>query len=197
MEERRAAEERGGEAGTPERPPAGAANVPPFEEPAPGRAAEAGRPPSHREQEEEAARATSEAGSPAEPMHAIAPAAEGAGGRVREAARQADRRAGEALERAAERLEERKDEAARGLESSARRLREAADRYGESPQGMRATASRLAHGAATASESAADYLREADLEGLRETLERQVRERPLQTLLMAAAAGWLVGKLIR
>lgn len=44
---------------------------------------------------------------------------------------------------------------------------------------------------------AADYLRSADLEGLQRDLERQLRDKPLQTLLASAGAGWLLGKIIR
>ena len=39
--------------------------------------------------------------------------------------------------------------------------------------------------------------REDEEDGLTGFLERQLRERPLPTLLAAVAAGWLVGKLLR
>lgn len=43
----------------------------------------------------------------------------------------------------------------------------------------------------------ADYLRDSDLADLKEGLERQVRERPLQSLLVGLAAGWLLGKVLK
>jgi ElaB/YqjD/DUF883 family membrane-anchored ribosome-binding protein len=46
-------------------------------------------------------------------------------------------------------------------------------------------------------EGAADYLRSADLRSMQEDLERQVREKPFQTLLLAAGTGWLLGKIMR
>jgi ElaB/YqjD/DUF883 family membrane-anchored ribosome-binding protein len=46
-------------------------------------------------------------------------------------------------------------------------------------------------------EGAADYLRSADLRSMQEDLERQVRDKPFQTLLLAAGTGWLLGKIMR
>ena len=44
---------------------------------------------------------------------------------------------------------------------------------------------------------AADYLRSREMSDLRQDLERQVREKPLQSLVLAAGSGWLLGKIIR
>lgn len=44
---------------------------------------------------------------------------------------------------------------------------------------------------------AADYLRSSELSDIQADLERQVREKPLQSLLLAAGTGWLLGKIIR
>ena len=44
---------------------------------------------------------------------------------------------------------------------------------------------------------AADYLRSSEMSDLRQDLERQVREKPLQSLVLAAGSGWLLGKIIR
>ncbi|MDQ3557454.1 MAG: hypothetical protein M3409_11865, partial [Gemmatimonadota bacterium] len=55
----------------------------------------------------------------------------------------------------------------------------------------------IANGAAGAMESTARYLRDNDVEALRQDLEGQVKENPLQTLLIGVAAGWIVGKILR
>ena len=44
---------------------------------------------------------------------------------------------------------------------------------------------------------AADYLRGSDADDLRRDVETRVREKPLQSVLVAVAAGWLVGKIVR
>ena len=46
-------------------------------------------------------------------------------------------------------------------------------------------------------QGAADWLRDADLDGLKSGLERQVKEHPGRTLLIAAGLGYLLGKAIR
>jgi ElaB/YqjD/DUF883 family membrane-anchored ribosome-binding protein len=43
----------------------------------------------------------------------------------------------------------------------------------------------------------ADWLRQADLDGLRATVEQQVKEHPGRTLLIAAGVGYLLGKAFR
>jgi ElaB/YqjD/DUF883 family membrane-anchored ribosome-binding protein len=43
----------------------------------------------------------------------------------------------------------------------------------------------------------ADWLRDADLEGLRTSIEGQVKEHPGRTLLIAAGLGYLLGKALR
>jgi ElaB/YqjD/DUF883 family membrane-anchored ribosome-binding protein len=88
------------------------------------------------------------------------------------------------------------DQTADRLQGAAGSLHQAADRLSEQG-GVRATAGRWAHEVADAGENAAGYLRDTDMHELTTSLERQVRERPLQTLLVAAAAGWLVGKILR
>jgi len=106
-----------------------------------------------------------------------------------------EQKAGEVLNRVENSVDRGIDRAAEGLQTGARRLHETADRIGG--PGVRGTASRVAHQAADLGEDAAGYLRETDFEDLRSSLEHQVRERPLQTLAIAAAAGWLVGKILR
>ena len=46
-------------------------------------------------------------------------------------------------------------------------------------------------------ESTADWLREADMASLRNGIERQVKEHPGRTLLIAAGLGYLIGKAFR
>jgi len=46
-------------------------------------------------------------------------------------------------------------------------------------------------------DATADWLRQADLEGLRASVEEQVKEHPGRTLLIAAGLGYLLGKALR
>ena len=46
-------------------------------------------------------------------------------------------------------------------------------------------------------QSSADWLREADIDGLRQGVERQVRDNPGRTLLIAVGLGYLLGKAFR
>lgn len=46
-------------------------------------------------------------------------------------------------------------------------------------------------------EATADWLRDADLDGLRSSIETQVKEHPGRTLLIAAGLGYLLGKALR
>ena len=50
---------------------------------------------------------------------------------------------------------------------------------------------------ASGMDAAADWLRDADLDGLKTGLERQVKEHPGRTLLIAAGVGYLLGKAFR
>jgi hypothetical protein len=46
-------------------------------------------------------------------------------------------------------------------------------------------------------QTSADWLREADIDGLRQGVERQVRENPGRTLMIAVGLGYLLGKAFR
>ena len=46
-------------------------------------------------------------------------------------------------------------------------------------------------------DATADWLRDADLDGLRASIETQVKEHPGRTLLIAAGVGYLLGKALR
>jgi hypothetical protein len=87
--------------------------------------------------------------------------------------------------------------AAERIEEAASRLDRIADENLTGAEGARARAGEMAHSTADAMESVARYLRDNDARALREDLARQVRQRPIQTLLVGVAAGWVTGKILR
>jgi ElaB/YqjD/DUF883 family membrane-anchored ribosome-binding protein len=86
--------------------------------------------------------------------------------------------------------------AAEGLETAANRLSGLSERGGEQ-SGAMGKANDLAQQAASTMESTARYLRDNDVRALQSDVERMVREKPLQTLLIGVAAGWVLGKILR
>jgi hypothetical protein len=50
---------------------------------------------------------------------------------------------------------------------------------------------------ATGMQSSAEWLRDADLEKLKQGVEKQVKEHPARSLLVALGAGYLIGKALR
>ncbi len=50
---------------------------------------------------------------------------------------------------------------------------------------------------ATGMQASADWLRDADLDGLKTGIEKQVKEHPGRTLLIAVGLGYLLGKALR
>ena len=83
------------------------------------------------------------------------------------------------------------------IQMAAERLDELADeRLGDAP-GPLARAGEVARGVADRMDSVAEYLRNNEVDDVRHGLERQVSEKPLQSILVAVAAGWLVGKVLR
>jgi len=50
---------------------------------------------------------------------------------------------------------------------------------------------------ASGMESSADWLRDADLDKLKHGVEKQVKEHPARSLLVALGAGYLIGKALR
>lgn len=161
-------EERGEGAG--QRLDAGAANTPPF-----------GDSPAVRTAADHQIRDRSEAGR----SGGIEETAEEARNRMDEVASEAEDRANRGMREAADRLE---DTASRADEFADERLQGG---------GMKGRAGEALHSGARAAEQGADYLRSHDLTDLRDQLETQVRERPVQTLLAALAVGWLAGKILR
>jgi hypothetical protein len=90
------------------------------------------------------------------------------------------------------------------LEAAADRLEDTAGRLdgmGAGRDGLESAAAAraggMAHSVAGVMESTAEFLRTNDVESLREELRRRMRERPLQTLLIGVAAGWVMGKILR
>ena len=102
-----------------------------------------------------------------------------------------------AASRAQERLEQRMRDAGARLGEAAERLEEIADERLGGLGGPGERAGRAVHRVAGSIDSMAGYLREGDLETVRRDLERRVRERPLQSLLLGVAGGWLLGKILR
>lgn len=114
-----------------------------------------------------------------------------------DAGRMAREQVGKLGGRAETKINEGMQQAADRLETAAERLDRLADERIDGPSGTRARAGDLAHSAADTMESVARYLRDNDAQGLRSDLERQVREKPVQTLLVGVAAGWIAGKILR
>lgn len=85
---------------------------------------------------------------------------------------------------------------ASGLERAAEKLHGTADRA-SGQTGGKAKAGDAAHRLAGGMEGAARYLREGDREQLRSDVEERTRQSPMQTLLIAAAAGFVIGRIIR
>lgn len=87
--------------------------------------------------------------------------------------------------------------AADRLEETAGRIDQFATRRAEGAAGEDAPARGVSTSLAELLESTADFLRNSDVESLRGDLRRQMRDRPLQTLLISVTAGWVMGKLLR
>jgi hypothetical protein len=102
------------------------------------------------------------------------------------------------------------------LESSAGRLRERGAKGGDAnPDRSAATFAGVTGGGTVSVETeaggggqvtdrvaggmdaAANWLREADIDGLKQGIERQVKEHPARTLLIAAGVGYLLGRAFR
>jgi hypothetical protein len=99
-------------------------------------------------------------------------------------------------ERLESRLDETLERTADRLARAARSLHDAAHAQMDAG-GIRGAAGRIAHGVAGGGESAAEFLRDSEVHDFTSFVEREVRERPIRSLLVAAASGWLVAKLVR
>jgi ElaB/YqjD/DUF883 family membrane-anchored ribosome-binding protein len=112
--------------------------------------------------------------------------------RAGQATQQARHKASEATETAAHAVDERRGQAAEQMDSTAQQVRE----RGESlPGGERTT--EMAEMAAEKIEATSSYVREHDVQDMMSDLETLVRNNPTQSLIAAAAAGFLVGRMLR
>jgi ElaB/YqjD/DUF883 family membrane-anchored ribosome-binding protein len=105
------------------------------------------------------------------------------------------------VEESAETIRERavqlKTQLADKLETGAGRLRQRATDTAKIDDAIALTKERVADASdrvATGMERSADWLRNANLSSMQQKLERQVRENPGRTLLIAGAIGYLVGR---
>ena len=96
-----------------------------------------------------------------------------------------------------ERAVQMKTQLADKLETGAGRLRQRAANTGKIDDAIATTKQRLADTSdrlATGMERSADWLRNANMTSFQQGLERQVRENPGRTLLIAGALGYLLGR---
>jgi ElaB/YqjD/DUF883 family membrane-anchored ribosome-binding protein len=107
-----------------------------------------------------------------------------------------------------ERASTAKDKLANALESGAERLRERTQSGGSgtlagaTADGSTAIQSdgriaQVSDRVAGGMEKSAEWLREADIDGIKEGIETQVKEHPGRTLLIAAGLGYLLGRAFR
>jgi hypothetical protein len=97
-----------------------------------------------------------------------------------------------------------KDSLANALDAGAERLRarggdgmSAAGATGGSMAVSEDRLSQVSGRVAGGMEGAAEWLRDADLDGLKTSIEQQVKEHPGRTLLIAVGLGYLLGKALR
>lgn len=100
-------------------------------------------------------------------------------------------------EKAGGTLDQVREKAADGLAAAAERLDRAATREDLNGSGAKARAAEAAHRLAGGMDATAGYLRSPDPEQLREDFEHHVRENPLRAVLLTAAAGFVLGRILR
>lgn len=111
---------------------------------------------------------------------------------VAESATKAKDKVQEAGRNVQSKIDETRTPAADKLQSAASALHEKA---GSLPGGE--TVAGLAHGAADRMQATADYVRDHDVQRMTADVEAFVRRRPGQSLLAAAAVGFLIGRAFR
>jgi hypothetical protein len=114
-----------------------------------------------------------------------------AGSTMREKAGSLKNSLADALETGAEKL--RQQAAKGGPAAAATATGESVGMVADQPNRMTEYSNQVAGGM----QGAADWLRDADLDGLKTGLERQVKEHPGRTLAVAVGLGYLLGKAIR
>lgn len=132
--------------------------------------------------------------------------ASGVGERARDAAGTAKDRLSDVGSTVRERAGQAKNSLADALEAGAERLRsrgggqQLAGTTGYSEGTVTTDGGRVAdigQRVAGGLQTSADWLREADIDGLRQGVEKQVKENPGRTLLIAVGLGYLLGKAFR
>jgi hypothetical protein len=118
-----------------------------------------------------------------------------AGGAPSRGARAAAGPGARGMEDLQERADRAMDEAAERLAGAAERLDRLAERIPQKGVGTRA--GHLGHSTADTLESVARFLRDNDVAGLQRDFGRLVSGRPLSMLLLAVAAGFVTGKVLR
>ena len=109
-----------------------------------------------------------------------------------QAASQAREKVGAMADSATEAVDDHREQASEVMDNAANQIRE----RGESlPGGERTT--EIASMAADKVEATSDYVREHDVKDMMSDLETLVRNHPTQSLVVAAAAGFLVGRMLR
>ncbi len=130
---------------------------------------------------------------------------------VRDRAKHAMETAGDRLTEVGSTIRDRagtaKVKLADALESGADRLRERGQANtpvfagvpgdGTSATSMEGRQAQVTERVASGMQTSADWLREADLDSLKSSVEQQVREHPGRTLLIAAGVGYLIGRALR
>lgn len=101
-------------------------------------------------------------------------------------------KAGQMADQATQRANQQRGRVADTMERGAEQLDQRADQI---PGGPRTQD--MAHNAADRLESAATYMRQKDVTAMADDLESLVRSHPKESLIGAAAAGFLVAKVLR
>ena len=96
-----------------------------------------------------------------------------------------------------ERINEAMFDMADRVQMVADRLGEVAGERFDDADGAAGRAGALVHGVVERLDGIAEYLRTNDVDSVRDGIERQVRDKPIHSVLLAVAAGWLAGKIIR
>lgn len=105
----------------------------------------------------------------------------------------AKQKAGQVAEQATTQVDAGMDKAAGGLDKAADMLRQKTESMGDQGGSVQSIAST----AATQLDKGAQYLKDKDTDQLVADLEAMVRQKPAQTLLVAAGVGFLLSKVVR
>ncbi len=109
----------------------------------------------------------------------------------------ADEVTGKAQEKAGEMSDKAQDKADQGIDAAASGLGSAADTIRQQGEQRGGTAGTAAAKTADTLESASKYLRDKDSGQLIDDLESLVRQKPVESLLVAAGVGFILSKLFR